>query len=222
MLKFFRHIKFWGPLTIVILLFLIMEMILRLGVWDKKISPLSYLGHGVYRVKTMQTYGLEKINWIAVGNSVLDWGLNHREIRSELSAENIEYARMTMGGSKFPAVQMIADWSVENMKQLDGLIIGSSASALGYYNLSQQYKISWPFLDAYDDDKYLYDASESPLKSFYQKLALFVYFDDIKDYFTNQKRRSGKVNKNYFEYDRIVNFNINKPNQVCGYELRPD
>ncbi len=206
-------------MVVVALLFFVMELVLRSGLWDSKIKPRSYLGHGVYRAHAIQAYGLEKINWVTVGNSVLDWGLNHRKVRTALKAEGIEYARMTMGSSKFPVVQMVADWSVEQMEQLDGLVVGASASALGSYQLSTQYKVSWPFLDAYDADKYQYDVANAPLKNFYQKLALFVYFDDIKDYFLNFKKRTGKVDKNYAEVDRILNFNVKKSGNVCGYEI---
>ena len=192
MLLFFKNFKFWGPLFIVALIFLIMEVLLRNGIWDNKIKPISYLGHGVYRAKAIKSHGLEKPNWISVGNSVIDWGVNHKKLRASLKQLDIDYIRMTMGSSKLPAIQMITDWSINHMSNLDGVIIGSTASSLGKYNMVTQYKIAWPFISEYDDSKYIYDVTESPLKNFYQKLAFFVYFEDIKHYLLNYKKRLKK------------------------------
>ncbi len=218
MLNFFKNVKFWGPFVIVAVIFLLMELVLRKGVWDERIEPNSYLGNGVNHAKAIKNYGLDKPNWVSIGNSVLDWGLDHQAIRSALVKKKIDYVRMSMGSSKFPAMQMTAEWSVENMSNLDGVIIGSSESALGNFYMATQYKIAWPFTDAYDNKKYNYDFRNSPLELFYQKLALFVYFDDIKDYFLNYSKRSKRHTLNP-DIDEILNTNKPMSKDVCGYEL---
>jgi len=218
MFKFFINVKFWAPFVVVALFFLIMELLLRNGIWDKNIKPLSYLGHGVYRAKAIKAYGLDKPNWISVGNSIIDWGLDHKTLRTALKEKDIDYIRMSMGSSKFPAIQMVSDWSIENMDNLQGIIIGSSATSLGKYNMLTQYKIAWPFISSYDNQNYDYDVTNSPIEHLYQKLAFSVYFDDIKDYFINYKKHLKNYNR-YTKPNKILNFNKKMNRNLCGYEL---
>ena len=219
MLDFFKHIKFWGPFLVLAALILIAELILRTGVWDNQVKPRSYLGHGVYREKAVLENQAEPTHWVSIGNSVLDWGLNHQALRSTLKTKGINYTRMSMGGSRFPAVQMTTDWAVAQMPELKGIVIGANISGLGSYNLDTQYKIAWPFL-AHFDGEYQYSPSGSFWESMYKKTALYVFFEDLKDYVLNHQKRQKALDKKGSDYTRrILNFNKTLNNDVCGHAL---
>jgi hypothetical protein len=218
MLSFFKHKKFWLPLILLILFFVITEVLLRMGLYDKWIKPNSFIGNAHNRVKSLRENGLEKIDWIIVGSSRVDWGLDHNKLKRLFSQHKLGYGRMSFESSKFTAIQATVDWSIHNFSSLDGIILGVSETELSRMNyLTKQFKVAWPFRKFLDFEKYQSIHEKQKWNRFIYGLAWVAHFADIKDFIKNPIKRFKQLQKNekadHSIYERADNTNL------CGVPL---
>ncbi|MEZ5473018.1 MAG: hypothetical protein R3E90_14705 [Marinicella sp.] len=196
MLAFFKHKKFWLPIVYLLLFFSITEILLRLGLYDKWIKPNSFLGNGIYRERAIKKSGLDQIQWISIGNSRFDWGVNQQKLTKELNKIGINYKKMSFESSNFISIQATIGWSIENMKNLEGIILGVSDNELSkLQSFSNQYKIAWPFREHITVKNYQSISESFLLFKYYYSLAWVNYFPDIKSILRNPIKRMDLINQ---------------------------
>ena len=222
MIEFLKHKKFWLPLILVLFLILSLEVLLRFNVWDRMIAPHSFLGNAVYRKQAIEDFGLENIHWITVGDSKSDWGLEHKAILDIQKINGDNHLRMSFESSNFMAIQATIDWSIANMPNLKGVLLGVSEDAISHLSdVTTQYNVAWPFRDFFDYQKYHYFASNYQSYAYLTSTALHVYYKDFKNFIKHLPRRfkmieryQGKAHKNIFNYNRNLSKNI------CHFSLK--
>lgn len=203
------------------MLAIVLEFLLRLGLYDKLIKPQSYLGNAVYREKAINEFGLENIDWITVGDSRFDWGLDHSQVLKARHKQHLNHIRMSFESSNFLAIQSTIDWSVANMPNLKGIVIGVSEDNFGHFdNVRKQYNVAWPFRNYIDNDTYTYFKPVSELASYVFRLATAVYFQDIRDFLKNHMIRFRKIEKyTLTEHANIFSYNRNMPHDICEFNI---
>ncbi len=223
MWSFFKHKKFWLPWVVLLGLFLITEIMLRVGWYDKWVKPESFLGDVTYRLKAIESQGLDQINWITVGDSRVDWGINHQHVAALRQKQGLVHTRMSFGSANFVSIQTTIDWSMANMSSLQGVMLGISENGFAHYSyMNKQYKVAWPFKAFMDFDNYrpLHPYDEW-LRHFYS-LAWVTYFADIKAFINNPKFRFNRIRyaNRKGSIDAILNFKKEVKDDLCAHPLK--
>jgi hypothetical protein len=185
------------------------------------IAPHSFLGNAVYRKQAIEDFGLENIHWITVGDSKSDWGLEHKAILDIQKINGENHLRMSFESSNFMAIQATVDWSIANMPNLKGILLGVSEDAISHLsNVTTQYNVAWVFRDFFDDEKYHYFASNYQSYAYLTSMALHVYYKDFKDFIKRMPRRFIMLNSYQLnEHKNIFNFNRNLSKNICHVSL---
>ena len=145
--SFFLSLKFWLPLAF----FLLLELLIRLGVFNTFIEPRSFLGNSIYRKQAVEDYGLEKIHWITLGDSIIDWGIDHGRILALSTQKNQPQIRMSFESAYLVSFQGITNWSVDHMPNLQGVVLGLNMNRLASMgNADWNNRILQPFRAVYD------------------------------------------------------------------------
>ena len=205
----------------VFLFALVLEILLKNGLWDNYIKPQSYLGNAVYRQKAINEFGLENIHWITVGDSRFDWGLEHGKILNRQKLNGLNHLRMSFESSNFMAIQATIDWSMAHMPNLQGIMLGVSEDSFGHYsNVTNQYSVAWSYKDYFNYKKYKYFSDWFQYFSLISRTALYVFYNDINDLFRHLFSRS-KHKSLYLRngHQKIFNFNRNMTGDICDYSL---
>lgn len=223
MLFFFTHKKFWLPILLLLILFIVTEILLRFGWYDRWIKPNSFLGSAIYRMNAISSFGIDQIDWITVGDSRIDWGIDHHAIAELRKEQGLNHVRMSFGSSNFVATQTTIDWSITNMESLDGVMLGLSENAfasLGYLN--KQYKVAWPFRDNMDLHNYQPLVPGDHWSKYIYWFAWANYFDDIKAFVNNPLRRFKKYKSISTKHsqDAILNYRKNSQYNLCAHPLK--
>ena len=221
MLSFFLHKKFWMPLVLLVTFALLAEWLLSMNLWKNLVLKNSYLGNGIYREKAIKDFGLANIEWITVGDSKIDWGIEHDRIKKAAKKEGINHIRMSFEASNFMAIQATVNWSIANMPHLKGIVLGVSEDSFGHFSdVTKQYKVSWPFRAFYDREKYQYSRAILFWQDLWYRLAIVTHYKDIKNFLMNPFVRIKSLDKKRVHLmDRQLNFNRHIPKNSCGYGL---
>ncbi|WP_154224041.1 hypothetical protein [Marinicella rhabdoformis] len=221
MIKFLLNKKFWAPIIVLLVFFILSEYLLSFGYWDKLIKPKSYLGNAIHREKAVKAFGLEKIDWITVGDSRFDWGINHGKLRKERMKAGENVLRMSFEGADYFSMQATVNWSIENMPNLKGVLIGVNKSSFINSTVSERsLLVAWPFLN--DSDLVLYQSMsmKKNLKRYFYSFAWFAFFNDIKDFLKDPFLRVEKLKKHsYSSHLDTLDYNRNRTQNTCKYDL---
>ena len=161
-----------------------MEVAARVGWLDGFISPKTYIGKAVFRYRALQEFGFDQVNMISLGDSSLDWGLDHGEIKSKLLKEQHKnYIRFTFEQSGFLAIQSTAEWAMENLPNLEHIVIGFDGRKIEPKGTARQMMVAMPFNQHVDFDSYHYAQLEDPWLKWLRHLDLYWYFYEIQGWF---------------------------------------
>lgn len=220
MYSFFRHKKFWLPLLTLVLIFVITELFLRLGWYNSWVKPNSYLGNVFNRVKAIEKVGLDKIDWITVGSSRIDWGIDHAKLAKAQELQGHKHVRMSFGSANFISTQANIHWSIENLSSLQGIMLGASEYTFSHFNtVNNQYKAAWPFKHHMDFENYQPLAENQKLEIILSQLAWYTYFDDIKSLLNNPIARKNELQKEAESIDPLL-FKKNVNANLCAHALK--
>jgi hypothetical protein len=200
---------------------MLLEIILRYEYFDDFINPNSFLGNGQYRQKAIKEFGLEKIHWITIGDSRTDWGIEHNQLRFIQKQNGVNHLRMSFESSNFMAIQATIDWSIANMPNLKGIMIGVVEENFGHFsNESNQYKVAWPYREYFNSKLYNYFKEEQSILSYLERSAIYVYKKDLKQFLSKVYKRLKKINV-YINtmHDNIFDYNRAMPGNLCKYPV---
>lgn len=209
------------PLVIVFIMAVLLDVIFRLGYWNDFIKPKSYLGNAIYREKAIKDFGLENIHWITIGDSRFDWGIEHSRIKNTQKRNGLNHLRMSFESSNFMAIQTTIEWSIANMPNLKGILIGVSEDGFSHYSAAtNQYKVAWPFRSFIKYNKYQYFDFKSHLYSYFTRYGMSVYFNDLRFFLRNIVKRFKDINDFINnDFHNIFEFNRNMQGNICQYQL---
>lgn len=220
MLQFLKHKKFWIPCVTLLVLFVLTELILRLGWYNRWVKPNSFLGNVFSRVEAIEKLGLNKIDWITVGSSRMDWGIDHGMLAKAQKQKGLNHVRLSFGSGHFPTFQASIDWSIENMNSLQGVLVGANENTFSHFNIiNNLFKVGWPFKNHMDFEQY------KPLvESQYKYLPLYQlawtnYFDDIKDFLRNPSGRLAELNSAE-KLTEVLSYRKKNPRNLCAHPLK--
>lgn len=219
MLSFLKHKKFWLPLVILTVLALVTELVLRKGVYNPWVSPISFTGDALERVEDLNDIGRDNVDWITVGDSRIDWGINHNAVAKLRAKKQLTHKRMSFGSSNFIATQATIDWSIKNMSQLKGVMLGLDENSLASYsNFRNQYKVAWPFRDYINTSDYNPDKAGNEWQQFIYSLAWVNFFEDIKDFLKKPVNRFKQIKRQKKQKSSFI-FKKHKPYNLCAHPL---
>ncbi len=221
MLNFFKHKKFWLPLLVVALLFVVLECLLRTGAYDAYVEPNSYLGNAMQRQQAIDNFGKENIDWITVGNSKIDWGIDHHALAKARKKMGLKHIRLSIESSNFLAIQAVMDWSINNMPNLQGIMVGITETNLAQYSyLTKLYKIIWPFRSALDYQNYQVLAPRQGWLRYFYQLAVVNFAIDLKHYITDPIGRNRRIeHANKSNVIKVLKFKRHRANDICALPL---
>ena len=209
------------PILLVMLIALVLEILLRFETWDSFIKPKSYLGNAIYRLQAIEKFGLENIHWITIGDSRIDWGLEHNKLFSVQKHNGLNHLRMSFESSNFMALQATIDWSISHMPNLKGILLGVAEDNFGHYSsVTNQYNVAWPFRDYFNYDNYRYFDDYHNYYSYITRSAIAVYYRDLKRFFRGIIKRANMIE--YYlksNHDKTLQFNRSMEGNICGFQL---
>jgi len=186
MKQFLLSKKFWLPWAMLLILGCVLEVSSRVGWLDGFISPKTYIGKAIFRYRALQNFGFENVNMISLGDSSLDWGLDHGEIKAKLfKAQQKNYIRFTFEQSGFLAIQSTAEWAIDHLPNLEHIVIGFDGRKIEPKGTARQIMVAMPFNQYLDFDNYHYAELEKPWLKWLRHLDLYWYFHEIKGWFNN-------------------------------------
>lgn len=209
------------PVVLLFLLAILAEWLLRCGLWDDYVEPYSYLGNAIYRDKAINAFGLDNIEWITVGDSKIDWGIDHEKLFKISEYNGVNHIRMSFEGSDFMAIQAVIEWSLENMPNLKGIMLGVSENNFGHFNdINKQHKILGRLISHKNNDRYTYVAEGLNIAGFMNLFYVYKYFSDFKDFLKNSRKRIKTIN--YYldrHHKNIFTYNRSHLGNICRFKL---
>lgn len=200
---------------------IIVELLLRMGLYDKFLKPASHMGNSMTRLRALNEFGINRVHWITVGDSRIDWGIDHKKLLETRKTQKVNHLRMSFGGANFMTIQAILKWSIDNMDALEGIVLGVSENKLTQKaSFNKLYPKSWPFKKALDFENYHMMKSDSEILRYFYSLALVNYFQDIKNFIQNPIERFNKIKKvDGKNIERVFNYRLTQDNNICDYPL---
>ncbi|TDR23227.1 hypothetical protein C8D91_0087 [Marinicella litoralis] len=208
-------------MIIILLMFLVLELLLRMGVYNPLLKPTSYLGSSYERLAALKDFGLNDIDWITTGDSRIDWGINHEKLRQAQKQRGVNHLRMSFGGADFMVLQSLIDWSIKHMDSLDGVVLGVSEHKLtNNSTFTKLYPIAWPFRESLNFERYNIMPADLKRRRHYYGLAVVNYISDIKDFITNPLDRIKELKKAQQQKPvNIFDYNNKLVGDLCAYSL---
>jgi len=221
MIKFFLHKKFWLPFVIIFVMIVVIELLLRTGIYDNYLKPNSHMGSSFERMKSLKEFGLDEINWITTGDSRMDWGVNHKKVRRYQKQRGVNHVRMSFGGADFMVIQSVINWSIKHMNSLDGVVLGVSENKLTHDSTyTKLYPIAWPFKSALNFERDSVMPDKMKKWRYFYGLAIVNYFKDIKDFISNPLKRFKQLEEaQQKELIQILDYKSNRTGNLCAYKL---
>lgn len=222
MIKFFLSFRFWLPVILLILL----ELSLRLGMLNWLVKPRSFLGNSIYRLKAIKNFGLEKIHWITIGDSTIDWGIDHGKVLKTSIENKNPHVRMSFESAYLNTYQGVADWSFQQMPNLKGVVYGLNVNRLSSMGSHEwDNRILQPFrtlLDLSTTYPYEEDSNTFPLSAYYkiQTLSIIIYTEYIKQYLQQPVDIHKWANKKNEKILNELHYSRNIPYDNCKYHVK--
>jgi len=220
MIDFFKHKKFWLPLIILSGLLVLTELGLRAGWYDRILSPLSHMGNTVYRIQAFDRFGRDQIDWITLGDSKMDWGINHGVFRQAREQNGVNHLRFSLAGSNFLATHTAAEWAIDHLSGLDGIMLGMyEHEFVNMGNTKKEFKITWPFKAYWQLDDFDYFKNASEFELFSNQLAIQNYAGDVKDWLLNPLKRHRMHQHHESKWMEQLNYQRDMTGDLCAYDL---
>lgn len=208
------------PLVVLLVLMLLIEVLLRFGWYDQWVKPKSFLGNALHRMEAIEQVGLDQIDWITVGDSRFDWGLDHGALAAAQQQLQLEHVRMSFESSKFPAIQATTEWSLQHMPNLKGVMLGMTENNFAHYVvLDKQYKVAWPFKEQMDLETYQPLSDGQDGQQWLLQTAWMTYFDDIKAFIKNPLKRFQELKRKPNQTE-LLGFKREMDLNLCAYPLK--
>ena len=119
---------------------LIVEALLRLGLWDPMLEPQSFAGMTSRRIRQVEAFA-GPIDFATIGNSRPEYGLDHALLAETAEQSGWTHANMTLKGSHWLTIVEQSRWLHQHRPEVSNVIIGLGAIDLmwrdnGNYELS--------------------------------------------------------------------------------------
>ena len=220
MIEFLKHKKFWLPLVILGALLLLTEGLLRAGWYDRMLSPLSHMGNTVTRIQAFEKFGLDRVHWITLGDSKMDWGIHHGQFREARAEDGINHLRFSLAGSNFLATHTAAEWSLDHLPQLQGIMLGMyEHEFVNLGNTKKEFKITWPFKAYWQLENFDYFKNASDTEIWLNQWALHNYAGDIKDWVLNPLKRQRMHEHHDSKWMKQLDYQRDMSGDLCAYDL---
>lgn len=201
-----------------LVIFSCFEIFFRSGIYQPMLNPESFLGNTYNRLKAIEAYGNHKVNWITVGDSKIDWGLNHGKIKTTQASNNINHIRFSFAGSNFFTYQTSIEWALDHFENLDTVMIGVSETELFSKNSSSsETKIAWPFRSYVNFQDFFYFGMNDNIRSILKKSATYNFLPDLKQFLKNPFARFEQLKARNF--NKELNFYVSNNRNLCDYDL---
>lgn len=221
MVSYFFHKKFWMPLLLLLLMSLGLELLFRSQIYDPLISPKSLLGTSKNRVNALKEHGLNNIHWLTVGDSKIDWGLEHQDVQDHQAMKGIHHLRFSIPGANILTYQTSIEWAIDHMPDLEGVALGLYETELfSFSNVSKAYKIAAPFDHYIDPSKYTYHKKQKTAFLYWHQLELGKYFADFKKLLQNPVKRWFQFKKQAQSMKSKLNHVKKSQQNLCALNLQ--
>lgn len=220
MLAFFVHKKFWMPIALLLITGIVIELFFRSGLYNRFLSPNSLMGNTFNQISVVKRFGVDDVDWITIGDSKTDWGINHKFLKNERKKDGVNHIRFSLAGSNFMTLQSSTEWSINNFKNLEGIMIGMyEFEFVRHSNFNKEYKISWPFKKYWNFDKFDYFNQSNYKVDVIKKLALSNYHSDFQNLLINPIKRYQMKEAADKRWKKYINFNKKSKVNLCEYDI---
>lgn len=220
MIAFFKHKKFWLPIVMLMVTATLFELFFRSGLYNRFLNPNSLMGNAFNQISVINKFGFDNVDWITLGDSKTDWGINHGVLKEAQKNNNINHVRFSLAGSNFMTLHSSIEWSMDNFQNLDGVMLGMyEHEFFRYSNPGKEYKISWPFRDYLDFNQFKYFKKSNFRIDVIQRTALYNYLPDLQNLLTNPIKRFRTIQFTDKNWEQNLDFNIVVDNNLCEFDL---
>lgn len=123
--------KFFRSLHVLVLfgVILAVEVVIRMGTYEPVVKPLSHPGTTITLKRALSGIGRENVDLLTFGSSRANQGLDNLRIYHAARERGLNHVRASMPGSHFLTFKALADWSLEELPGLQGIMLAVSAEA---------------------------------------------------------------------------------------------
>ncbi len=214
-----RYIKFVIPVLVVLLA----ETLFRLGAWEPIAFPLSHAGTSI-RLKRALSDPAREIDFVTLGSSRPEYGLDHEAITKLALAHGYVHANLSMPGSHWMSIHALTDWLSSHHSEIRGGIIAMSVQDFALAgNGTYELAIVEPFRK-FSDYKWIEQHvpfNRGDMATYGVFSSLYLYRDDIQDLLRHPQPRYKKVTF-YRRPDAALNLfeNVEGKGDMCRYGIR--
>ncbi|WP_395377340.1 hypothetical protein [Marinicella sp. W31] len=199
------------------------EVLLRIHPPQFLTSPKSFVGHSFARKNDIESFDLEKIKWITIGDSIIDWGIDHKAIYESSLAHNQPHLRMSFGSSYLSAYQGIFNWSEQHMPNLNGVVFGLSLNRISSFgDPFREAKLLLPFNQLTESQAHYPDPRHHILDRLYIRFKnsyLWIYRDYVKNYLYNPQIIHSEQNRPRENTRENLFYKRNAARNICQYNI---
>ncbi len=173
-----------------LMLLLGVEMAFRFGVWEPLAARDSHSGTSI-RAKQGLLAHTGQIDFITLGSSRAEYGLDHQLIHEHARERGIAHLNVSQPGSHWLSITTISAWVRKHHPELKGGVIGLSYLDFQYpFNGSYELAIAQPFRPLFQQPElYRYQFDPNKKDTYGTWSALLAYRQDIRSYLEHPGRR---------------------------------
>ncbi|MEN6441515.1 MAG: hypothetical protein ABFD97_23365 [Syntrophobacter sp.] len=187
-MRFFINYRFWLPLLILFGL----ELTFGSGLYEPFVKGTSHSGVTIKIKEALKTIGHENVDYVTMGDSRADLGLDHRAISDIASKFGKKHISIAMPGSHFTSFTVESDFLHKNFNNIKGVLLAiSSVSTTRIFNGYYELAIITPF-KSYGDYSRINKSipfNINNIESYGLFSFLFQYRKDIEDFVTSPRQR---------------------------------
>jgi len=211
-----RYLKFLLPFVVVG----VIDLLFQLGAWEGIASPESHAGMSIAKKRALQDPAFQHIDFVALGSSRPVYGIDHALVARSAAANSFTYANLTVAGTHWMSLDVIADWLAVHHPEIRGGVIGLSvqdflAPGNGTYELG----IAYPFHTLAETSQMQrhvpFDWHDPATYGLYS--GLFEYHEDVQDLLAHPQVRRKLLN--YFHTrtpQEVLTGNADETSDMCA------
>jgi len=183
---------------VLLLTVLVIEVAIRMGVYEPVVSPASHSGKTITLKMALNKFGKAQVDVLTFGDSRAAYGLNNRMIYEASREHGLNHVRLSMPGSHLLTYKVLANWSLDEISGLQGIVLAVSPESFG--NLGNgAYELAkvLPLRNQTSIGEMLHHVpfSRSDVRTYAPFYTVGGYREDIKDLLTNPAMRLQSLRK---------------------------
>lgn len=202
---------------------ILIDLAFQYGIWEPMAKPASHAGTSVRLKRALNDPHLKKIDFVTLGSSRPEYGIDHAALASAAQARGLVHADLSMPGTHWMTIGILGKWLARHHPEIRGGVIALSIPAFtNPGNGSYELGIVYPFHSISDLPwmaKHI-PFNRNGAESWGVWSGLFAWREDIRDYVVSPRHRNESIQ--WFKENKtweILFHNPESTGDMCAFGL---